>query len=172
MSEPHSFSTERLRLRPTSIEDAPLVNELFNSPKWLKYIGDRNIHSLEDAKEYIESKMWPQLKRLGFSSYTILRTSDDEKIGFCGLYDREGVEGVDIGFALLEKHEGNGYAYEACHKLKESAFKVFKLTELKAITTADNIASQKLLEKLGMKPIGNTSLPEDYEELLLYHITA
>jgi hypothetical protein len=45
--------------------------------------------------------MTPQLKKLGFSSYTVIRKTDNAKVGSSGLYDREGLEGIDLGFAFL-----------------------------------------------------------------------
>lgn len=166
-----TFDTERLILKPSSGDDAEFIVELFNSPKWLKYVGDRNIKSIEDAKEYIERKMLPQLHRLGFANYTLIRKSDQIKIGICGLYDREGVEGLDIGFAFLPEFEGNGYGFESAEKLKQLAFQEFGITEISSITTFDNIASQKLLEKLGFLLVGTTKIPDDEEELLLYKIS-
>ena len=59
-----TYDTERLHLRPTSLEDAPFIYELLNSPKWIQNIGDRIVKSIEMAREYIEVKMMPQLKRL------------------------------------------------------------------------------------------------------------
>ncbi|MCK0147848.1 GNAT family N-acetyltransferase [Arenibacter sp. F26102] len=165
-----TFETERLILKPTTEEDAAFIYELFNTPKWLKNIGDRNISSPEMAKEYILTKMQPQLERLGFSNYTLIRKTDKIKIGCCGLYDREGLEGIDIGFAFLPEYEGKGFAFEATDKLKNAAFKEFGLHALSAITSKHNVASQKLLEKLGMALAGTTTLPNSKEELLLYTI--
>ena len=112
--------------------------------------------------------MLPQLIRLGYSTYTLLRKVDNCKIGTCGLYGRDGLEGLDIGFALLPEYEMKGYAFESANKLKNVAFNEFGLTEIYAITEKDNISSQKLLEKLGLKLNGTTKLPDDKEELLLY----
>ena len=170
MNQYKKFETERLILKPTSEEDAEFIFELFNTPKWIKYIGDRNIKTVEDAKDYIKTKMLPQLKRLGYSNYTLIRKSDNDKIGTCGLYDRDGLEGIDIGFAFLPKYERKGYAFESANKLKNVAFNEFEITEINAITVKDNISSQKLLEKLGLKLNGTTKLPDDDEELLLYKI--
>lgn len=165
-----TFETERLLLKPTSKDDAEFILRLFNTPKWLKYIGDRNVNTVEEARLYIKMRMIPQMEKLGFSNYTILRKSDEEKIGICGLYDRAGLDGLDIGFALLPEFESNGYAFEATSKLKQVAFDEFDITEIQAITSQDNISSQKLLEKLGLKLIGLVKLPNDTEELFLYTI--
>jgi RimJ/RimL family protein N-acetyltransferase len=142
--------------------------ELLNTPKWLQYIGDRNVRSVEDAMVYIQNRMEPQLQKLGFSNYTLIRKSDQAKIGVCGLYDREGLEGVDIGFAFLPAYESQGYAFEAASEVMRAGLEEFGIKLLKAITTKENAASQRLLEKLGFRYSQMVQLPNDEEELLLY----
>ena len=163
-----TFETERLILKPTLEEDAQLIFELLNTPKWKKYIGERNVNSVEEGRIYIINRMKPQLERLGFGNYTVIRKSDNAKMGTCGLYDRVGLEGVDIGFAFLPDYEKKGYAYEASVKIKQVAFDDFGITSIGGITTKDNLASQKLLEKLGFQLAGTVRLPNDDEELLHY----
>ena len=145
MSAYKSFETERLLLKPMSKEDASFLLELLNSPKWIKYIGDRNVNTIKEAETYIKHKMTPQLKKLGFSSYTVIRKTDNAKVGSCGLYDREGLEGIDLGFAFLPLYEKMGYAFESANKLKDLAFNQFNLKHISAITTSENKDSQKLL---------------------------
>ena len=53
------FETNRLFLRPTLEQDAELIYQLMNSSKFIKYVGDRNINSIEDAEKYIRTKMLP-----------------------------------------------------------------------------------------------------------------
>lgn len=164
------FETERLLIKPTSVGDAEFIYQLMNTPKFIKYVGDRDIKSVESAKDYIKTKMLPQLKRLGFSNYTIFRKSDNTKIGTCGLYDREGLDGIDIGFAFLPGYERKGYAYESANRLIQAAFEEFEIEEIKAITSKENISSQRLLEKLGLEMAGTIELPNEDDELLLYKI--
>lgn len=114
--------------------------------------------------------MLPQLHRLGFSNYTIIRKKDHIKIGSCGLYKREWLEGIDIGFALLPQYEKKGYAFEAANKLKKEALDSFGIKEISGITVKNNVASQNLLLRLGLSLIGTTTLPNDDEELLLYKL--
>jgi len=163
-----TYETERLILSPTGIEDANFIYKLMNTDKWLKFIGDRKIKSVMDAKKYIELKMLPQLERLGYSNYTVSRKEDQCKLGVCGLYDRDGLEGIDIGFAFLPAFEGKGYAYEAANKMKHMAYHEFDLKSLNAITVKENISSQKLLDKLGMELKETKVLENDEEELLVY----
>lgn len=168
MERYRSFVTERLILRPTLPEDAGFILELFNSPKWLKYIGDREIKTVVDAEEYIRKVMLSQRMRLGYSCYTIVRKEDGCKLGTCGLYDRKGLKGIDIGFAFLPSYERMGYGYEAAAKLKTLALSEFGLRTLYAITRSDNVSSQSLLKKIGMIPEGRTLLPNDPEDWLVY----
>jgi ribosomal-protein-alanine N-acetyltransferase len=165
-----SFETERLLLRPSTVQDAPFVFKLLNSPKWLKNIGDRNVKSVADAEHYIKEKMLPQLERLGFGNYFVIRKSDGVMMGSCGLYDRDGLEGVDIGFAFLPEYEGKGYAYESALRIKEAGFNEFGITKISAITSKGNLGSQKLIEKLGLTFQKVITLPDDDEELMFYSI--
>ena len=171
MNKVLKFETERLLLRPTTLNDAPFIYELMNTPKWHQFIGDRKITSEQKAREYIELKMLPQLERLGFTNNTVIRKSDNQKLGTCGLYDREGLEGLDIGFAFLPQYEGQGYGYESAKVLMDAAFNQFGMTMVDAITSKENHASQKLVKKLGMSLEGTVTLPGDDEELLRFRIT-
>ena len=164
------YQTERLILIPTSQQDAQFILELLNTPKWIQYIGDRNVYSIEGAKQYIAKKITPQFERLGFGNYTVVRKSDNAKLGTCGLYDREGLTGVDIGFGFLPNYEGKGYALESSLKLKELALDSFGLKQISAITNIDNISSQKLLEKLGLQYLKIIQLPESDEQLRFYQL--
>lgn len=167
---PTNFKTNRLLLSPTSLEDAPLFLELLNTPKWIEFIGDRNVKTLEDATNYIEERVVPQYEKLGYGNYTLSLKSDGTKIGCCGLYDRKGLEGVDIGFALLPEYEQKGYGYEAAIKVKELAFETFQLKKIGAITVKANVGSQKLLEKIGLEFKKMIALENDIEELMYYEL--
>lgn len=167
-----TFETERLFLRPTNEEDAEFIFQLMHTPKWMKFIGDRNVNSVADAADYIENKMQAQLKRLGYSNYTVIRKSDNLKIGTCGLYDREGLDGVDLGFAFLPEHEGQGYGFETANRIKDAALNEFNLQKINAITLPENIVSQKLIEKLGFSFVEMVTIPGDDEKLMLYQLTA
>ena len=162
------FETDRLLLRPTSEEDAAFVVALLNSPKWLQYIGDRKIYNEEAAKQYINEKIRPQLERLGYSNNTVIKKSDGTKIGVCGLYDREGLEGID--FAFLPEYEKQGYAFESASRILQAARENFGLDKISGITIKENKDSQKLLEKLRFSFQKIIRIPNDDEDLMLYQI--
>lgn len=164
------IETERLIIKPTSIEDAHFIFELLNTKKWIEFIGDRGVYSIKDAEDYIANKLLPQIERLGFGNFTIIRKSDNKKIGSCGLYDRDGIDGIDIGFALLTNYEKLGYAFESVNKLKEVAFNDFKLKEIKGITLVKNIASQNLLKKIGLEFEDYITVSHRKEKIMLFKI--
>jgi len=170
MKPQKTYETKRLFLKPTTAEDATFFLKLYNTPDWLKYIGDRNIKTAEEAATFIQQKIAPQFQRLGYSNYTVIRKSDGIKIGSCGLYDRAGLESVDLGFAFLPEYYKQGFGYESAEKVKELAFQNFNLAKLQAITVSYNLASVNLLKKLGFHFLKNMYLPDDPEEVMLFEL--
>lgn len=163
-----SIETERLIIQTTTVEDEEFIYELLNTKKWIQYIGDRKIETVEDARAYIENRMLTALAEYGFSNNTISLKSNKKKIGVCGLYKKQGLDHFDIGFALLPAYEGLGYAFEACQALIEYSRTKFEIDRIQAITLEDNEASQKLLGRLGFVRQGRVFLEEEGEELLLF----
>ncbi len=161
-----TYETERLLLKPFDSGDAAFLVRLLNSPKWIRNIGQRNVHTIADAEKYIADRMTTQLERLGYGNNLVIRREDNQPMGACGLYERPGLEIVDIGFAFLEQYEGKGYGYEAASRLLEAGKEDFGLQKVCAITITENKASQKLLEKLGLVFIQMKEL--DGEELMYY----
>jgi [ribosomal protein S5]-alanine N-acetyltransferase len=166
--ENNFYETERLMIRAMSLDDSAFIFELYNSPKFIKYIGDRNIRTLSDAENYIRNRFLPQFEKLGYGNYLVVTKDGNQKIGGVGIFEREGLDIVDIGFSLLERFEGKGYAYEAALMVKSIGMDEFGLKKLSAITTKDNFSSQKLIEKLGLEFQKYVTLPEDNEELMYY----
>ncbi|MEN4759680.1 GNAT family N-acetyltransferase [Chryseobacterium sp. C39-AII1] len=162
------YETERLILRPMSLEDGEFIFDLYNRPKFIQHIGDRNIKTVADAENYIKNRFMPQFEKLGFGNYLILTKEGNHKIGGVGIFEREGLEIVDIGFSLLDEFEGKGYAYEAALKVKSIGMDDFGLKKISAITSKNNYSSQKLIEKLGLKFQKMVMIPEDSEELMYY----
>lgn len=167
-SENNVYETERLILRPMSLEDGEFIFELYNRPKFIQYIGDRHLKTVSDAENYIKNRFLPQIERLGFGNYLVVTKDKNEKIGGVGIFEREGLDIVDIGFSLLEEFEGKGYAYEAALKVKSIGMDDFGLKKISAITSKDNFSSQKLIKKLGLKFKNHVTLPNEEEELMYY----
>lgn len=162
------YETERLILRPVSLEDGDFILDLYNRPKFIQFIGDRNLKTVADAENYIRNRFLPQMEKLGFGNYLVITKEENQKIGAVGIFEREGLDVVDIGFSLLDEFEGKGYAYEASLKVKSIGMDYFGLKKISAITTKDNSSSQKLIKKLGLKFRKFVTIPNDPEELMYY----
>ncbi|MFK8104626.1 MAG: GNAT family N-acetyltransferase [Saprospiraceae bacterium] len=163
------IKTERLQLRPMTLADAPFVLELLNTETWIEHIGERNIRTIAAARQYIQDKMINHYQIHGFGNYLISLPTSAEKIGCVSLYRREGFPDVDIGFAMLPAHMGNGYAYEAAAAVMVYATEYLKLPVISAFTTPVNIASQRLIEKLGLS-FEKTMIWEETQEKMLYYV--
>jgi [ribosomal protein S5]-alanine N-acetyltransferase len=161
------LETKRLRLRLFTPDDAAFIMELLNEPGWKRFIGDRGINSLEDAEAYI-NKLAVAYEANGFGLLAAERLEDGDLVGMCGLIKRETLEHVDVGFALLSRFEGNGYAQEALKATLEYGRDQFGLERIVAITTDDNMRSGRVLERAGMKFEGMTD--QGGEMLRLYSI--
>jgi ribosomal-protein-alanine N-acetyltransferase len=170
MQEEIILETERLYLRKFIPEkDASYFMQLVNSPGWLKYIGDRNIHSEEAAVKYINDRVMKGYTDHGFGGYTIIEKHSGKPIGNAGLYKRPALDHFDIGYALLPEFHGKGYAFEASSAVMQYARKS-EMKKLYAITVPYNERSIHLLEKLGLRFEKFFRMEGDPEELSLYSI--
>jgi RimJ/RimL family protein N-acetyltransferase len=162
------LETDRLILRHLTVEDSEFILELLNDPSWLRFIGDRGVKTLDDARDYILKSLVPMYERLGFGMYLTELKSDGVSVGICGLIKRDSLADVDVGFAFLPKFRGKGYAYESASAVMEYGKKSFALNRIAAITSPDNNDSARLLEKLGFKFERMVKLSDDSAEVSLF----
>jgi len=151
----HILATERLTLRTVEPGDAAFYLELVNDPAFIEHIGDRGIRTLEDAEEALVLGPIAMQELRGHSLYVVaLKESDGPDghvpIGMCGLIKRESLDGVDIGYAFLPRYRGQGYACEAGRAVLAYAPSL-GIRRVLAITSPNNIASNYLLRKMGMR---------------------
>jgi RimJ/RimL family protein N-acetyltransferase len=161
------LETERLTMRRLEAGDAAFILRLVNEPSWLRYIGDKGVRTLEDARQYIHDGPGDMYRRHGFGLWLVKRKSDGEPIGLCGLLKRDALEDVDIGFALLPEFWRQGFAIEAASATVQYARRQLGLKRLAAITSMENAASRSLLEKLGFGFERVVRLTPDDDELNL-----
>ena len=162
------FETERLIIREMTLKDAPFLLKLLNDPTWIQFIGDKNVHSIKDAENYIQEKMIDSYKKNGFGFYAVIDKNNNTFLGTTGLVDREGMEHIEVGFAFLQKFAGKGYAFESTKAMLNYAATILKISPIVAITDLDNIKSAKLLERLGLRFDKNIQLPEFEKENKLF----
>jgi len=164
------LETERLILQQVSIDDAELILNLLNEPSFIRNIGDRNVRTLDEAREYILKWMVGSYKENGFGLYLVLQKEDDTPIGICGLLKRDILDDVDIGYAFLPQFWSKGYATESALVVKDYARKTIGLKRIVAITDLDNQESIRVLEKIGFRYEKMVRLSEDDIDLKLYSI--
>jgi RimJ/RimL family protein N-acetyltransferase len=145
------IETERLALRRLDLDDAAFILALVNDPDWLRHIGDKNVHSLDDARAYLANGPIGMYATHGFGLYAVERREDGALIGMCGLIKRDTLDDIDIGFAYLPAYRAQGYAREAAAATLAHARDVLGLRRVVAIVSPANHASARLLERVGLK---------------------
>lgn len=145
------IETERLLLRRMTADDAAFMLEALNEPSFIRYVADRGVRTMADAANYIATKIAPSYEQFGFGFYTVVLKETGEPIGVCGLVKRETMDDVDIGYSLLDRFTGRGYACEAAQAVMEYGRGTLGLKRIVAFTAPDNHRSMKLMEKLGLR---------------------
>lgn len=143
------ITSERLFIRPITVDDAPFILTLLNEPSFLRYIGDKQVRNLEDARKYILNGPIASYERHGFGLCLMELRESNMPVGMCGILKREELPDPDIGFALLPDFWSKGLAFEAATAVLNDVSERLKLKRILAITSLDNAASIKLLERLG-----------------------
>jgi RimJ/RimL family protein N-acetyltransferase len=144
------LETERLHLRTVAAGDAPFYLELVNDPAFIEHIGDRGIRTLDEARRAIAEGPAAMQEERGHALYVVELKEQGVAIGMCGLIKRDTLEDIDIGYAFLPAWRGRGYAFESAKAVLAYAPSL-GLTRVVAITSPDNIASNQLLQKLGLR---------------------
>ena len=162
------LETNRLTIRELSVDDAAFILRLLNEPSFLRFIGDKQVRTLADARQYILNGPCDSYKKNGFGLYLVQLKSSKTPLGICGLLRRETLPDVDIGFAFVPEFWNQGYAFESAAATISYAKDVLKLPRIVAITNKDNDASAKLLAKLGLHFERLIKLTNNDEEIRLF----
>nr|WP_315193765.1 GNAT family N-acetyltransferase [uncultured Flavobacterium sp.] len=142
----NNYTTERLSLSKLCFDDYEFISQLVNTLEWIKFIGDRNIKTEEDAKNYVQKI----IDNPNVIYWAVKLKTENTKIGIITFIKRDYLEHNDIGFAFLPKYAKKGYAYEATIPVLKDAINNKNHNRILATTIKENINSIKLLEKLGL----------------------
>lgn len=151
-------------------DDAALMLALLNDPGFIRHIADRGVRTLDQARAYLRDGALRSYAEHGFGMYAVRRKDTGALIGNCGLVRREGLDGPDLGYALLPMHAGRGFAHEAAQAVIADAATRLRLGRLQAIVNPDNVASIGLLQKLGFEFDKMIVLPHIEHSLDLFHL--
>lgn len=162
--------TERLELSWLMPDDAPIMLAVWNDPAFMRYVGDRGVRTLEQAREALDAGLLKLYAEYGYGPFRVRRREDGADLGICGLFRRDGLDEPDIGFAILPEYCGFGFAYEAAVAVLQHARDVLGLSCVTAIVSPHNEASIGLLEKLGLRFERPVRMPADDHDVSLYRI--
>ena len=165
-----TIESERLFLRPLTLEDGEFILQLLNTDGFIKYIGDRNVRTIEQANNYLLNGPLKSYETNGFGLSLVELKAGPTPIGMCGLLKRDYLDHPDIGFAFLPDFTGKGYAFEIVKEIIYYELHRPQMKKILAIVLPENSSSIKLLEKVGFEYEENFISPDSNEELCLYSI--
>lgn len=141
--------SERLRFRLPDVQDAGFYLDLMNDPDFHRNIGDRGVRGVPAMEDHIREKLLPTFGTNGFGMWLLELKSSSRPVGVCGLVDRDGFEGIDLGYALLKDFRGQGIAREAASAVLAFNIETLGINSLFAIVSPDNEPSKSLLKAIG-----------------------
>ena len=143
----NAITSDRLILEKINLDDHNFLISLLNSKGWLENIGDRNIHSVNDAIMYIHKI----LETENFYYWVVRIRKHNLPVGIVSFIKRSYLDHFDIGFAFLPFYQGRGYAYEASKAVILMVSKLPEHRTVLATTRPSNTSSIRLLTKLGFR---------------------
>ena len=163
-----TLETERLSLRRLTLDDAELMLAIWNDPAFIRYVGDRGIRGVDEARNAMRAGALHLWETYGYGPYRVAVREDDTAIGLCGLFRRDGLDEPDIGYAILPDWCGQGYGFEACRAVIDSCANDLGLERLIAIISPANTASIGLIEKLDFEFERMHRMPDDDDDVRIY----
>ena len=170
MSRNVVLETDRLVLRELELDDAEFIVELLNDPAFIRFIGDKGVRTIAEAREHLRTGPIVSYSRHGFGMWAVESVGGGPPMGICGLIQREWLDDVDLGFAFLPRFCSRGYGFESASAVLAHARHRVGLDRLVAVTAHDNTASIGLLEKLGFSFERVVEFPDDGKEVALFAV--
>ncbi|MBS1718344.1 MAG: GNAT family N-acetyltransferase [Armatimonadetes bacterium] len=153
------LSTSRLILREFTSADAEAMMGVFGDAEVMRFSS--GTRDLVWVNEWIEKQNLRQTER-GYSLWAVVTKDSQELLGFCGLTyfpDILGTPEIEVGYRLMQKHWGKGFATEAALAVRDYAREQLELKRLIAIIDPGNTASLNVAAKLGMSYEKQFSFP-------------
>ena len=152
-----SIETDRLLLREMRADDAYDFYQLNADPEVLKYTGDEPFEDVKQAREFLFN--YPQISYLkdGYGRWTCVLKSSNEIIGWCGLRMQDTGE-TDLGYRFHQRYWGQGFATESSIKSLQIGFNELGLERIIARAADENLASIRVIQKMGMSFLKNEEL--------------
>ncbi len=148
------IETKRLLLREMLLSDAEALFEMDRNPNVHQYLWNKPLNDISEVYDYIVL-VRNQYRENNIGRFVVILKETNELIGWAGLkYNTEivnkKVNFYDIGYRLNEKFWGKGFASEASEAWLNYGFNVMKIKVMEAAAHSANIASNRILQKIGM----------------------
>src|SRR5947207_14497848 len=144
------LETERLLLRQYVEEDAEAFFKLNSDPEVLRFVPDKALLNVEQARQILIDHPIADYRKYGFGRGACVLKSTGEQIGFAGLKYLEELGEVDVAFRLMRSHWGQGLATEAALACVRFGFAELGLKRIIGLVMPENVASVRVLEKTGL----------------------
>jgi ribosomal-protein-alanine N-acetyltransferase len=154
------LETERLLLREYVEDDAQAFFELNSDPDVLRFVPDKPLLNVEQARQILIDHPIADYRKYGFGRCACILKSTGEQIGFAGLKYLEELEMVDVAFRLKRAHWGLGLATEAARASVHFGFSNLGLKQIIGLAMPENVASIRVLEKTGLRYVGTVTFWE------------
>ncbi len=142
--------TDRLWLREFVPEDAAATFELGSNPLVQRYTGDPVLMSVDEARTLLIRHPIADYAKHGFGRWAVICKADGRLIGFAGLKYLDELCEVDVGYRLLPEYWLQGLATEAARASVQYGFNTLKLSRIIGLVDSANLASVRVLEKIGL----------------------
>lgn len=149
-----TLTTDRLRLEPCGARHFAGMRVVNGNPAVMHFIGGRPQTPQETAAWIARAEARWRIH--GFSWWVILLPGADTIIGACCLQhiENDPAQELEIGWRLLPGQWGRGYATEAARAMLDHGFRTLPAPRLFSIADPSNTASIRVMERLGMRPLG------------------
>jgi RimJ/RimL family protein N-acetyltransferase len=153
MTNDYTITTERLYLTPFAPAHADALFSMNTDPDVMRYLGDPQTRDETEAGIVRVQARWDTF---GYAWWTIFLKDTDTIIGAACLQNLAHKQDapLEIGWRLMTAHQGKGYATEAGQAAIDYGYEKVGVDYLCAVTDPENIASQKVMQRLGMRYVG------------------
>jgi ribosomal-protein-alanine N-acetyltransferase len=146
----HTILTARLTLRPFTLDAVDEVHALWTDPDVRRFLWDNVVIARERAEEMVRAIV-AGFHRNGRGMWLIHETSAAKPCGFCGFLPRKEPDRAELIYGLAPGAWGRGYATESARAVMEYGFETLNLPKIAAAADVPNLASLRVLERLGMR---------------------
>jgi ribosomal-protein-alanine N-acetyltransferase len=148
MKHQDNIETERTILRNLTSNDAADFYVLNLDKEVLKYTGDRPFENVQTAKNFLIN--YDQYEKYGVGRLAVIEKATLKFIGWCGLKYNPDKDEYDMGFRFYRDYWNKGFATETAKRCLDYGIKELGIQRIVGRAMKDNIASIKVLEKIGM----------------------